>query len=66
MDPRPESIGLTSRVRERTSVSANQSPAVERERFRGGLAFKAHIRVYHSTQGSRVTKKKKRVKSEQQ
>ena len=27
------------------------------ERFRGGLVFKAHRRVYHSTLGWRVTKK---------
>ena len=29
------------------------------QRFRGGLAFKAHRLVYHSTLGSRVVKKKK-------
>ena len=29
------------------------------QRFRGGLAFKAHRRLYHSTLGSRVIKKKK-------
>jgi len=29
------------------------------KRFRGGLVFKAHRLVYHSTIGSRVTKKKK-------
>jgi len=28
--------------------------------FRGGLVFKAHRRLYHSTLGSRVIKKKKR------
>jgi len=28
-------------------------------RFRGGLVFKARRRVYHSTPGSRVIKKKK-------
>jgi len=28
-------------------------------RFRGGLVFKAHRRLYHSTLGSRVIKKKK-------
>ena len=30
-------------------------------RFRGGLVFKAHRRVYHSTLGSRVIKKKKKL-----
>ena len=30
------------------------------KRFRGGLVFKAHRLVYHSTLGSRVIKKKKR------
>ena len=29
-------------------------------RFRGGLVFKAHRLLYHSTLGSRVIKKKKR------
>ena len=28
------------------------------KRFRGGLVFKAHIRLHHSTLGSRVIKKK--------
>jgi len=31
------------------------------QRFRGGLAFKAHILVYRSTLGVRVTKKKKKI-----
>ena len=31
------------------------------KRFRGGLVFKAHRLVYHSTPGLRVVKKKKRV-----
>jgi len=31
------------------------------QRFRGGLVFKAHKLVYHSTLGSRVIKKKKSV-----
>ena len=30
------------------------------KRFRGGLVFKAHVLVYHSTLGSRVINKKKR------
>ena len=30
------------------------------KRFRGGLVFEAHRRVYHSTLGSRVIKKKSR------
>ena len=32
--------------------------------FRGGLVFKAHRLVYHSTLGSRVIKKKKKKKKE--
>ena len=32
------------------------------KRFRGGLVFKAHRLVYHSTLGLRVTKKKKKKK----
>jgi len=32
------------------------------KRFRGGLVFKAHRLVYHSTLGSRVIKKKKKTK----
>jgi len=32
------------------------------KRFRGGLIFKAHRWLYHSTLGSRVIKKKKKVK----
>ena len=31
------------------------------ERFRGGLVFKAHRLLYHSTLGSRVIKKKKKI-----
>jgi len=30
------------------------------KRFRGGLVFKAHRSLYHSTLGSRVIKKKKK------
>ena len=30
------------------------------KRFRGGLVFKAHRLLYHSTLGSRVIKKKKK------
>jgi len=32
------------------------------QRFRGGLVFKAHRLLYHSTLGLRVIKKKKRRK----
>ena len=35
------------------------------KRFRGGLVFKAHKLLYHSTLGSRVVKKKKRSTSVQ-
>ena len=31
------------------------------QRFRGGLVFKAHRRLYHSTLGLRVIKKKKKT-----
>ena len=33
------------------------------KRFRGGLVFKAHRLVYHSTIGSSVIKKKKNIDS---
>ena len=36
------------------------------EMFRGGLVFKAHRLVYHSNQGWRVMKKKKRGTSERE
>jgi len=32
------------------------------KRFRGGLVFKAHRLVYHSTLGLRVIKKRKKIK----
>ena len=32
------------------------------QRFRGGLVFKAHRLLYHSTLGLRVTQKKKKNK----
>ena len=32
------------------------------ERFRGGLVFKAHRVLYHATLGSRVLKKKEKVR----
>ena len=32
------------------------------QRFRGGLVFKAHRLLYHSSLGSRVMKKKKRAR----
>ena len=35
------------------------------QRFRGGLVFKAHSLVYHSTLGSRVIKKKKKTRYNQ-
>ena len=36
------------------------------QRFRGGLVFKAHRLVYHSTLGLRVIKKKKRLRDASQ
>ena len=37
-----------------------QLPSRHVERFRGGLVFKAHRLLYHSTLGSRVIKKRKK------
>jgi len=34
------------------------------QRFPGGLVFKVHRRVYHSTPGLRVTKKKEEERSQ--
>jgi len=34
------------------------------QQFRGGLVFKAHRRVYHSTLGLRVIKKKKKLEED--
>jgi len=39
-------------------MAAPPNPAVKR--FRGGLVFKAHRLLYHSTLGFRVIKKKKK------
>ena len=36
-------------------------PEADVKRFRGGLVFKAHRWLYHSTLGSRVIKKKRRL-----
>ena len=41
------------------SISGDVPPIDDVKRFRGGLAFKAHRLVYHSTLGLRVIKKKK-------
>ena len=38
--------------------------ATYEQRFRGGLVFKAHRRVYHSTLGLRVIKKNKKKESD--
>ena len=37
----------------------NEDASTADSRFRGGLVFKAHRRLYHSTLGSRVMKEKK-------
>ena len=42
-----------------TSQQCEQRRRRNVKRFRGGLAFKAHRHLYHSTRGSRVIKKKK-------
>ena len=49
-----------------TVFPGNEEAGFDRtvERFRGGLALKAHRLVYHSTLGSRVIKKKKRKNRE--
>jgi len=39
-------------------VDGNPPRNTKMQRFRGGLVFKAHRLVYHSTLGSRVIKKK--------
>ena len=39
------------------ALTTESSPSDTLERFRGGLVFKAHIMLYHSTLGSRVIKK---------
>ena len=45
-----------------TPVSMKRTKRVQR--FRGGLVFKAHRLLYHSTLGLRVIKKKKEEQSE--
>ena len=42
-------------------VEASRGDSAVPQRFRGGLVFKAHRRVYHSTLGLREIKKKKKV-----
>ena len=51
----------TSLVARRTSHNLNDSPE-NVQRFRGGLVFKAHGLLYHSTLSLRVIKKKKKKK----
>ena len=46
-------------------VTMCASPRRNAKRFRGGLVFKAHRWLYHSTLGSRVMKKKKKVHTAQ-
>jgi len=53
--------GADEKLREASSVS-HQSAL----RFRGGLVFKAHRLLYHSTLGLRVIKKKKRGREDPQ
>jgi len=43
-----------------TTAVPQQKGGRNAKRFRGGLVFKAHRLVYHSTLGLRVIKKKKR------
>ena len=46
----------TLRIRINRVVIEEELPGKNVERFRGGLVFKAHGLVYHSTLGLRVTK----------
>ena len=43
-------------------VALSRPPSSTPTRFRGGLVFKAHRRVYHSTLGLRVIMKKKKTR----
>ena len=60
-----ESDQLLTTHRSPTTTPGRWSPISEQvlyinvQWFRGGLVFKAHRRVYHSTLGLRVVKKKK-------
>ena len=47
-------------VLELEKVSTNERPALDVQWFRGGLVFKAHRLLHHSTLGSRVKTKKKK------
>ena len=51
-----ESMSLSFAAKQVTRQHMGTPSVVQR--FRGGLVFKAHRRVYHSTLGLRVTKKK--------
>ena len=52
---RPKSLKPSKLFRLRSEAAVNV------KRFRGGLVFKAHILLYHSTLGLSVTKKKKKA-----
>jgi len=60
----PLHISATTSRRIPASASTNQGPKMRRfdggnvKRFPGGIAFKAHRLLHHSTVGWRVTKKK--------
>ena len=62
----PERLGeRLGADRERGLAQSEEHPLLTEgvgvvNQFRGGLVFKAHRRVYHSTLGLRVTKKKKK------
>ena len=51
-------VGVTA-PSEASKVPVRQLLYINVQRFRGGLVFKAHRLVYHSTLGLRVIKKKK-------
>jgi len=56
---RVEGVGFMGGVDlEGSHVVREQPTVVPVQRFRGGLVFKAHRRVYHSTLGLIVMKKK--------
>jgi len=58
--PNPSSLNIAGVLVVRGGVVLHRNV----KRFRGGLVFKAHRLLYHSTLGSRVVKKKKKVMRE--
>ena len=63
-DKKAQSTGALMPSQDKTKCCTVSHPALSRnvKRFRGGLVFKAHRLLYHSTLGSRVIKTKKMMK----